>query len=210
MAVVDGTDGPPDHEAREQVENGCQVELPALADDQFRRIAHPALVRRIGREVLIQHIRRHGLVVVAHRGDLIPLPLAGLQALFLHQAHHAFPTHRHALLDEVFVDARAPIPLFALGKRGPHQHPQAVVRLPMRRCRARAPRVEPAPRHLEAPTQGPDRMRGLLRRDELKSHRLDLAKKASAPSLSMRRTGGCVTPRAPWHLLVTQPPPAPP
>src|ERR1700736_1030932 len=50
----------------------------------------------------------------------------------------------------------------------------------MHRFRTVLPGVEAAPRHEETPTQHRDRVLGLLRRDEPKSHRLCFAKKAAA------------------------------
>jgi hypothetical protein len=52
-AVVGHGDRPADDEPREQVDDDRQVE-PALAGDQFGRVADPLLVGPLGREVAVE------------------------------------------------------------------------------------------------------------------------------------------------------------
>ena len=70
MPIVDGADGPAHHEAREQIEHRRQIELPALADDELGRVADPPPIGRVRGELSVEEIRRHRLIVVAHRGAL--------------------------------------------------------------------------------------------------------------------------------------------
>ena len=64
MAIVDRADGPADQEARVEIENRREIELPAAADHELRRVAGPPLVRRVRDEVLREYVRRDGLVVM--------------------------------------------------------------------------------------------------------------------------------------------------
>jgi hypothetical protein len=52
------------HEPREQIEDRREVQLAAFPDHELRRVADPAPIRRVGRELPIEQIRGHGLVVV--------------------------------------------------------------------------------------------------------------------------------------------------
>ena len=58
MAVIDGTDGPADQEARVEVEQSGQIELPAGPDHDLRRVGDPPLIRGVRDERLVEHIRR--------------------------------------------------------------------------------------------------------------------------------------------------------
>jgi hypothetical protein len=60
VPIIDRTDGPPDDEPGVQVEDRGQIQLGALADDERSRVADPAQIRRLGRELSIQQIRRNG------------------------------------------------------------------------------------------------------------------------------------------------------
>jgi hypothetical protein len=101
----------------------------------------------VGGELLIQHIRGDGVVVVTHGGALEPLAHARLEALFLHQANDTLPADGDALLPQVLIDARAAIPLLALRERRADQDAQPAVLLAMRRLGASRPRVIPTPGH---------------------------------------------------------------
>jgi hypothetical protein len=74
MAIIDGADGPPDDESREQIEDDPQVRLTALADPQLARVADPALIRPLRGELLRHQIVGHRLpgrsryLRWAHRG----------------------------------------------------------------------------------------------------------------------------------------------
>ena len=90
MPVIDRTDGPADDEAGEQIEDRRQIQLAALADHELGRVADPAPIRRVGRELPIEQIRRDRLVVIAHRRALEPFPGPGFQPVLLHQPNHPF------------------------------------------------------------------------------------------------------------------------
>ena len=114
MPVVDGTDGPADEKAREEVEHGRQVEFSATPNHELRRIGDPPLVGRFGDKVLRQHVGRDRLIVVAHRGDFVSLTHPRLEALFLHQTNDPLTTDPFVLLDQVFVNPRTAVPMCAL------------------------------------------------------------------------------------------------
>src|SRR2546430_7136573 len=80
MPVVDGADGPADREPREQIENGCQIELAGPPDHELRRVADPPLIHGRGGEPTIEQIARDWLIVIAHRRGLEALPHARLEA----------------------------------------------------------------------------------------------------------------------------------
>ncbi len=63
IPVVPGADGPAHDEPREQVERRRAVQLPAAADDELGRVAHPALIRTGRLKSAIQWIAN----VWAHR-----------------------------------------------------------------------------------------------------------------------------------------------
>jgi hypothetical protein len=70
--------GPADDEAGEQIENHREVQLAALADHECARIADPALIRALGRKLLLQEIGRNRLVVMAVGRHFVALAHAGL------------------------------------------------------------------------------------------------------------------------------------
>jgi hypothetical protein len=78
--------------------------LPALADAEFGGIAHPALIRRLGRELAIEEIRGDRVIGIAHRCAAEALPDPRLQALLLHQTDDPLSTHPHLLLEQVPID----------------------------------------------------------------------------------------------------------
>jgi hypothetical protein len=94
--------------------------LPALADAEFGGIAHPALIRRLGRELAIEEIRGDRVIVIAHRCAAEALPDPRLQALLLHQTDDPLSTHPHLLLEQVPIDPRASVPMRTLLKRRAH------------------------------------------------------------------------------------------
>ena len=73
----------------------------------------PPLIRGVRLELAVEQIRRDRLVVIAHGGYFVTLPGPCDQACFLHQPDDPFATHLLVLLDQVFVNARAAIALFA-------------------------------------------------------------------------------------------------
>ena len=50
-----------------QIENRREEEPTTIADEQFRRVPDPALVRKCGLEAPLEQIRRHRLIMLAHR-----------------------------------------------------------------------------------------------------------------------------------------------
>jgi hypothetical protein len=88
----------------------------------------PPLVRRCRREVSVEEIGGGRLARGRYWSCTEPLTHARLQLLFLHQPDHALAAHSLAVLEQIAVNARAPIPLFtALGRRA-HGHLQLPVR----------------------------------------------------------------------------------
>ena len=162
MSVVDRADGPPHDEPREQIEDGGEIELAAAPDDELGRVADPPLIRRRCGKLPIEQIGGDRLVVVAHRGHLVAFARPRLQAVFLHQTDHALAAHVLVLLDEIFVNARAAVPLPALVEGRLDQYLQATIVARMRRFRTALPGVEAAARHAQTATEDGDRMLGLL------------------------------------------------
>ena len=130
--------------------------------------------------------------------EIAPRGRAELQARFLHQAHDPFAADMRVLLEEILVDARTPVALFALGEGRPHQHSQSTGVARMRRFRARARRIEAAGRDVQRPTTSRDRELGLLRRNPGKRHAWCLAKKARQVQ-SVNATAVAVYQLA-WHI----------
>ena len=113
VPVVHRADGPPHDEPREQIQDRREVQFAAAADDELGRVADPPLIRGVRLELAVEQIRRDRLVVIAHGGYFVTLPGPCDQAFFLHQPDDPFATHLLVLLDQVFVNARAAIALFA-------------------------------------------------------------------------------------------------
>ena len=130
-----------------------EIELPATADDELRRVADPPLIRRDRLKLPVQEIGRDRLVVITHRRARIALAEPRLQPVFLHQAHDPFAADVLVLRDQVFVNARAAVALLARRKRRPHQHFQPAIVARMPRFRTRAPGVEAASRDVEPATE---------------------------------------------------------
>src|SRR5205814_588942 len=119
-------------------------------------------------------------IVIAHRRDLEASARPRDESVLPHQAHDAFATDRVPLLAEVFPHARTPVGAAAGLVRRPDEHAQLPIAPGVSGFRATLPRIEPAARDAQAPTEDRDRVAGLLRRDESKSYRSCFAKKAVA------------------------------
>ena len=156
MPVVHRADRPADDEPREQIEDHRQVELAAAADDELGGVADPPLIRRGRLELPVEQIGGHRLVVIAHRRRLVALAHPRLQAFFLHQPHDALAADGSLLLDQVLVHARTAVPLPARFERRAHQDLQAAILAGACRLRPTAPRVEPARRDVQTPTEDRD------------------------------------------------------
>ena len=86
MPVVDGAQRPADDEARVEIQDGREIELGAAGDDELARVADPALIGPLGRELPVEDIGGDRLIVLAHRGPLEPLARTAAQAVRLHQS----------------------------------------------------------------------------------------------------------------------------
>jgi hypothetical protein len=93
VPVVDRTHGPSHDEPRKQIEDRRQIQLPALADHELGGVADPAPIRRVGRELSVEQIRRDRLIVITHRRALEAFPSPRFQSVFLHQSNHALAAH---------------------------------------------------------------------------------------------------------------------
>jgi len=124
VPIVDRAHRPTDDEPRVQVDDRGEVEL-AGSGQQFGGVAHPALVRRGGGEVAIEHIGRDRLAVVAHRRRAIPSAHARDQALGPHEPHD--PIAAHVLAGEIGVDPRAAVGPSTPCERFPDEDLQARV-----------------------------------------------------------------------------------
>jgi hypothetical protein len=58
VPVIDCTDRPPDDDAREEVQDGGQIQLAALADLELGGVADPALIGGLGRELPVEEVGR--------------------------------------------------------------------------------------------------------------------------------------------------------
>ena len=141
IAVVHGADGPAHDKAGVEVEDGCQVQLGAGADHELGGVADPALIRPRGRELPVQHVPRDWLIGVADGRDLEALAHPRLQAFGLHEADDPFATNGDALLDQIFVHARAAVGPAAHLMRRTNQDPQRLVSLGVSRGRPPLPRA---------------------------------------------------------------------
>src|SRR5947209_7589850 len=178
--VVDRADRPAHDEPREQVEDGGQIQRPALADDELGGVADPASIRRVGGELSVEQIRRDRLIVIAHRRALEALPRAGFQTVLLHQPNHALPTDALVLLEQVFVNPRTAVPVFACLERRAHQYAQLPIALGVHRFGTPAPGVIAARRHTQDVTHrrnGKDRLPRVNQRERVAG---SFAKKAAA------------------------------
>jgi hypothetical protein len=85
------------------------VRFPLGTDAQLGRVADPALIGRLGGEVLPQHVVGVQSVVIAVGGDRLPLDHPGDEAVLLFDPNDSLPTHMLAPLDEVIMDARTAV-----------------------------------------------------------------------------------------------------
>jgi hypothetical protein len=108
-----------------------------------RRVADPALIRRIRRELSVQQIGGHWQVVVAHCRTRESPPHAGFGLPFLHQPNHPLAAHTLLLCQQIVVNAGTPLALLAVVKRGLDKLFEVAIPGGPRRFGARAPRVEP-------------------------------------------------------------------
>jgi hypothetical protein len=60
VPVIDGADRPPNDESGEEVENGGQIQLAALADLELGRVADPPLIRALGGELPVEELAATG------------------------------------------------------------------------------------------------------------------------------------------------------
>jgi hypothetical protein len=82
----------------------------AVLGHELRRVAHPAPVRSVRRELPVEQVRRYRLVVVAHRGDPVPLPDPCLEPLLLHDPDDPLAADEDPVrLGQLDVDARAAV-----------------------------------------------------------------------------------------------------
>ena len=191
VSIIDGADGPTHDEPREQIQDGREVQLAAAADDELRRVTDPSLIGTGRLEATVEQIRRHRLIVVAHRRGLESLPGARFETVFLHQADDALATDALGLLDQILVNARAAVSLATLIERRTYQHLEPSIGPGVRGLRAPTRSVEAARRDLQVLTELGDRELGLLRVDPGEDYAWFLAKKAAAffrMSRSMRNS----------------------
>src|SRR5579859_3319515 len=96
--------GQPTTNPRVEVDDRREVEL-AVGDRQFRGVADPALVRRSGRELLLEQVRRDWLLVVAHCRAAVASADATNQPLLLHEPNDTFAANEDLLLRKRAMDA---------------------------------------------------------------------------------------------------------
>ncbi len=188
VTVVNSTYGPPNEESRVEVEERREIKLPAAADHELGRVPDPPLVRRIGDEVLPEHIGRDGLAMTAYRRALEAFAYSSNEAFCLFQPNHPLPTHSIPLLVQVVINPRTPIGAATRLMGGTNQHAQLAVPARVGRRRPTYPGIKATPRDVENLTQVNDRYGGLLRLDERESYSLSFAKKAAAFFKTSRST----------------------
>src|SRR5262249_49567516 len=171
---------PADDKARVQIQNRREIEFAAGADQELRRVAHPALIRPLGAELPRQHIGGDRLIVLAHRRGPEAFARAGAQPLGAHQTRDALFAHVLTLLAEVFPDPRASVSPTAGLVRRADPHPQMSVASDAGRFGPPLPRIEAARRDAQRAATVRHREIGLLRRDPGKPYCWCFAKKAAA------------------------------
>ena len=97
-----------------------------------------------------QHIRRDGLVRIAHRCALEAFPHPRREAFHLFQPNHALSTDPVALVP---VSAGTAVGAATRFMRGPNQHAELPIPLGVRRLGTPGPGVECTRRDLERPTR---------------------------------------------------------
>lgn len=113
-------------------------------DTQLRRIADPALIRPVGRELPIEHVAGDGMIVIAHRRMAMAATYAADEAVLAHQRCDPLLTDGFPLLVQIFPHARVPIAPTARLVRSPDQHAQSLIATRMRRDRTLMPGIEAA------------------------------------------------------------------
>ncbi len=135
VTVINGAQGPANDKPREKVEDDREVELPAAADQRTPWCRRPtADSDRVPRTDGPTDWRPPA---DRDRSSSCPEPLPGArhQTVFLHQADDALATDTLVLLDQIFVNPRAPV---ALG--GSRRRRRAPARASVdRSARARTP-----------------------------------------------------------------------
>src|SRR6266542_6551242 len=147
VSVIDRTQGPAHDEARVQVEDGCEIQLRATADDELRRVTHPALIGARRVKLPVEEVGGNRLVVVAHGGRTESLPDAGSEALDLHQPCDPLPADGNALLHQILEHPWAAICSTTSLMGGPDQHAQLPITHRVQRFGALLAGVETARRH---------------------------------------------------------------
>jgi hypothetical protein len=100
-SIVNGADRPAHDEARKQIEHRRQIELGTVADDELRRVADPALIRRGRGEVSGENIGGDRIIVIAIGRALEPFRHATVDLLVPHQAPHALFAYGFTVFFEV-------------------------------------------------------------------------------------------------------------
>jgi hypothetical protein len=99
VTVIHSADCPAHDETRKEVEDSCEVQLaPILANQEFRGVSDPALVRSGCFELLTEQIWRNGLVVIAVSRVLVPAAWSANQPLFLHEPDDALSADTYSLV----------------------------------------------------------------------------------------------------------------
>jgi len=81
-----------------------------LTDEQLRRVADPALIRRRRFKLLLEDIRRNGLVVIANGGVLVPTANAGLEPQVTPKSRDSPDAGTNlVLVSKLTVDARTAV-----------------------------------------------------------------------------------------------------
>jgi hypothetical protein len=128
VPIVDGAQRPGDDEPRMQIENRREEEpTTTIADEQLRRVPDPALVRKCGLEAPLEQIRRHRLIMLAHRRRAVTSTNSGLKAFLLHQPNDPVAANVLAALGQLDVDARAAVGATAALVRFAHDDGEAPV-----------------------------------------------------------------------------------
>jgi hypothetical protein len=181
VTIIDRAHGPPHEETRVQVENRGQIKLAALADDELGGVPDPALIRRLGGELPVEQIRRHRLIVVAHRRALEALAHPRLKAVGLHQPNDALAADALLMVvSQVAVNPRTAVATFARGERGVYERTQLLIAARVTRRRPPAPGVVPGRRHAEYVAHRRNGVRRLPRVNQRERVAGSLAKKAAA------------------------------
>jgi hypothetical protein len=154
MTIVDRADGPADDEPGIEIQNHRQVGFPVLADAEFARVPDPPLIGSLRREVLLQQVVGHRLIVIAVGRHLVPLAHTRVEAFLLLQADNPLPTDVFPPLEEVIVNAWAAVIATTARERGVQQDFESSVFLRPAGLRPGPRRIEPARRHAPGSATG--------------------------------------------------------